>query len=144
MLGMKRAIRWAAENGFDKVAWTPGEVQATRYPEDAGGPKDQARLAGMKGFYDEILPSAMKKYGKKFGARVETTQISVPVLAAEDIAESNVQEMWSVAITPKLRDEALSGQLLYSIPMPDWEVPHSLHTSATSQYPEDYNTPGHL
>lgn len=31
MLGMKRAIRWAAENGFDRVAWTPGEVQAERY-----------------------------------------------------------------------------------------------------------------
>lgn len=31
MLAMKRAIRWAAENGFDKVAWTTGEQQAARY-----------------------------------------------------------------------------------------------------------------
>lgn len=31
MLGMKRAIRWAAENGFDRVAWTPGKAQAERY-----------------------------------------------------------------------------------------------------------------
>jgi hypothetical protein len=30
-LAMKRMIRWAAENGFDRVAWTPGEVQADRY-----------------------------------------------------------------------------------------------------------------
>jgi DNA repair protein RadC len=30
-LAMKRAIRWAAENGYDKIAWTPGEVQAKRY-----------------------------------------------------------------------------------------------------------------
>ena len=30
-LAMKRMIRWAAENGFDRVAWTPGEVQAERY-----------------------------------------------------------------------------------------------------------------
>ena len=31
MLAMKRAIRWAAENGYDRVAWTTGEQQAARY-----------------------------------------------------------------------------------------------------------------
>jgi hypothetical protein len=30
-LVMKRSIRWAAEHGFDKVAWTTGEEQASRY-----------------------------------------------------------------------------------------------------------------
>lgn len=30
-LAMKRMIRYAAENGFDKVAFTPGEVQNDRY-----------------------------------------------------------------------------------------------------------------
>lgn len=30
-LAMKRMVRWAAENGFDRIAWTPGEVQAERY-----------------------------------------------------------------------------------------------------------------
>jgi hypothetical protein len=30
-LALKRAIRWAAENGFDSVSWTPGDVQAERY-----------------------------------------------------------------------------------------------------------------
>ena len=28
---MKRIIREAAEKGYDKVAWTPGSVQAERY-----------------------------------------------------------------------------------------------------------------
>ena len=31
LLAMKRVIRYAVENGFDKVAWTPGQVQADRY-----------------------------------------------------------------------------------------------------------------
>jgi hypothetical protein len=31
MLAMKRMIRWAAENGFERVAWTTGEQQAERY-----------------------------------------------------------------------------------------------------------------
>ena len=30
-LAMKRMLRYAAENGFDKVAWTKGEQQAERY-----------------------------------------------------------------------------------------------------------------
>lgn len=31
MLAFKRMVRWAAENGFDSVAWTTGEQQAARY-----------------------------------------------------------------------------------------------------------------
>jgi len=31
MLAIKRAIRYAAENGFDTIAWTTGEQQAERY-----------------------------------------------------------------------------------------------------------------
>lgn len=31
MAAMKRMIRWAAENGFDRVAWTTGEQQSDRY-----------------------------------------------------------------------------------------------------------------
>lgn len=30
-LVMKRMVRWAVDNGFDKVAWTTGEEQAERY-----------------------------------------------------------------------------------------------------------------
>lgn len=30
-IGMKRAIKWAVDNGFDRVAWTTGEMQAKRY-----------------------------------------------------------------------------------------------------------------
>lgn len=30
-LAMKRMIRWAADNGFDRIAWTTGEQQAARY-----------------------------------------------------------------------------------------------------------------
>lgn len=30
-LALKRMVRWAAENGFDRIAWTTGEQQAQRY-----------------------------------------------------------------------------------------------------------------
>ena len=31
MLAFKRMVRYAAENGFDSISWTPGDVQAERY-----------------------------------------------------------------------------------------------------------------
>ena len=30
-LALKRAIREAAENGYERLSWTPGEAQAARY-----------------------------------------------------------------------------------------------------------------
>jgi hypothetical protein len=30
-LALRRMVRWAAENGYDRVAWTTGEMQAARY-----------------------------------------------------------------------------------------------------------------
>jgi hypothetical protein len=30
-LALKRMIKWAADNGYDQIAWTPGKVQAARY-----------------------------------------------------------------------------------------------------------------
>lgn len=63
-LVLKRMIRHAAENGYDKIAWTPGEVQAKRW-----------RGTGEEGhgkFYDEILVNAANKLGKAHGARVQS------------------------------------------------------------------------
>jgi hypothetical protein len=31
MQAFRRMVRWAAENGYDQIAWTPGEIQADRY-----------------------------------------------------------------------------------------------------------------
>jgi hypothetical protein len=30
-LSLKRMVKWAADNGYDSVSWTPGKVQAARY-----------------------------------------------------------------------------------------------------------------
>lgn len=142
-LTLKRMIRYAAENGFDRIAWTTGEQQAERYdlsnqvdtlsykkneegnyqinailkdrggvenlgshpaqalPDIVGkemaqkiiagegessGPGDTWRRfsgldlkvggAGMKGFYDQIIPSFLNKYTKKWGGRVGTMNVS--------------------------------------------------------------------
>jgi 2'-5' RNA ligase len=137
-LALKRMLRYAAENDYDRLGWTTGEQQAERYdlskhvkevqwnatshtlrardlngkeviakpdvpPErlaDYIGKEVAQRLidskpiddldtrklsgldlkvggAGMKGFYDKILPDFLNRYGKKWGAKVGETSIKV-------------------------------------------------------------------
>ena len=186
-LAMKRILRFAAENGYDKVAWTTGDQQAARY--DIGkfvdsiearpwkgfeGPytnpeethitinasnetlefdvdkdgivvlgydsesseykgknlsdivgKDVARKLltgeevrlsgdglriggeGMKGFYDDMLPRFMQKYGKKWGATVGT--VTMPDL------EDGYQTMHSVDVTDEMVNSVMEGQPMFSI-----------------------------
>lgn len=138
-LALKRMLRYATENGFDKIAWTTGEQQAERYdlskqidsvqyypdtqrliavkngdpvinrpgtkPEELENyiGKDVAKRLveskttlgtgdrpyhslsglelkvggeGMKGFYDQIIPSFLNKYTKKWGGKVSKTNLS--------------------------------------------------------------------
>ena len=190
-LAMKRMLRYAAENGFDKVAWTTGDQQAERYnigdvierivsyPEGdnmqvwvhrkgnermhfttdsegviistntlsapagasladvfgkdlairifnregedatiyAGRGKEYAakeisgdglRIGGegMKGFYDQILPNFMNKYGKKWGVKVG--EVTMPSLE-----ENNT--MHAIDVTDAMRNSVMQGQPLFSL-----------------------------
>lgn len=90
-LAMKRVMRYAAENGFDRVSWLPGSEQAKRYPrEDAL--KQAGQLAGMTGFYDKKLVNTTNDLIKKYGAKVEQAGIpqagrAMDVEKAEALAE---------------------------------------------------------
>ena len=187
-LAMKRMLRYAAENGYDKVAWTTGEQQADRYNignvvsrilsypfegktkvvinlqndsplkmtvnsegvveksnngtegqsladvvgkelankimngegETAtvydGGDIEAKEISGdglriggegMKAFYDQILPSFMNKYGKKWGVKVG--EVTMP-----NLEENNT--MHSVDVTNAMRDSVMQGQPRYSLP----------------------------
>lgn len=177
-LAMKRILRFAAENGYDKVAWTTGDQQAARYNigevidsitrnEDKDYPysysvmsKDHGELEydfdengiyhddgdpeldgksmsdvfgkelakrlqempagetidneglriggeGMRGFYDDMLPRFMQKYGKKWG-------VQVGKVTMENL-EPGYQVMHSVDITPEMRESVLQGQPMFSI-----------------------------
>ena len=175
-VAIKRMLRLAAEEGFDKVAWTTGEQQAKRYNlgrmydsierednpsidgkrfvlsgrnmdtfvvnkegniEDSsfsefnGKPlsdvvgKDLAERMmnledgdmlegedlriggeGMKGFYDQMLPRFMDKYGKRWGVKTGTVELP------------NVEEagrtMHSVDVTPEMKESVMQGQPLFS------------------------------
>lgn len=173
-LAMKRILRFAAENGYDKVAWTTGEQQAKRYdigkeidhivktdentyevyptsglmmtlefdengmyadeydreyngksmsdifgkdlakrlkemPVDETLQGDGLRVGydGMKGFYDDILPRFMQKYGKKWG--VQVGEVTMPQL------EEGYQTMHAIDINDAMRESVLEGQPMFSI-----------------------------
>lgn len=177
-LAMKRILRFAAENGYDKVAWTTGDQQAARYNigevidsitrnEDEDYPysysvmsKDHGELEydfdengiyhddgdpelegksmsdvfgkelakrlqemtagetidneglriggeGMRGFYDDILPRFMQKYGKKWG--VQVGEVTMPDL------ESGYQTMHAIDINDAMRESVMEGQPMFSI-----------------------------
>lgn len=174
-VAMKRMLRLAAEEGFDKVAWTTGEQQAERYSlgrmydsierednpsidgkrfvlsgrnmdtflvnkegniedssfsefngkplSDVVGKEFAERMMnledgdiiegeqlniggeGMKGFYDQMLPRFMDKYGKKWGAKVGEVTLSTP----------GKEVMHSVDVTPAMKESVMQGQPLFQV-----------------------------
>jgi len=217
-LAMKRLINYASENGYDKIAITPGKVQIDRYEEalrknldrleyepylDDNGKqmyevsgfkggsevfseeavtperlqeligKDTAKKVsegfgeslaqerpmrpdwkriessdlsiggeGMKGFYDQIVPAYLNKYGEKYGAKVKPISFGkddwivrdkhgdilaegfMDELGARQYAadhpgavfknEGSGGELHTFDITPQMREEVLTkGQPLY-------------------------------
>lgn len=181
MLAVKRMVRWAADHGFDRIAWTTGQQQTERYKlskhvsqvnyvkgglllvYDRGGSliynqktapakvadvigreaaerllaapvvtRDSAQMqviegsglevggAGMRAFYDKILPAAVGKWAKRLGGTVGTTRIAVDgefnldLDAKDPSAEQVTQAVHSLDITPQMRDAALAGQPLFS------------------------------
>ncbi len=171
-LTLKRMLRYAAENGYDKLAFIDGEKTADRYdlskkisqvmynetseslmaydrlgnnvlleegvpPEkiaDYIGKEPAERLLSqpldemppgaedvktrrLKGeelqvggewafnLYDRMIPQFLKKYGKKFGAKVEDVGISIP----DFVKPENFK---AIDITPQMRGEegVLGGQ----------------------------------
>jgi GGDEF domain-containing protein len=180
LLGMKRAIRWAAENGFERVTWTTGQQQAERYDlrkridainwrkngetyditvskdgdvveqqdglterqlVDAIGKEPTDKIiaqgkqsgrsrgqlsgldlavggAGMKSFYDQMLPKAVAGYVKKWGAKVGTTTIETgqSELTKDGDLVPEKLTVHSLDLTPAMIDSAMRGQPLFSKP----------------------------
>ena len=201
-LAMKRILRYAAENGYDKIAWTTGGQQAERYniggivpyidvevnPGDNDFYRDMrfsangnsCRVAvnnngtitlaeglgdgavgkslgellgkevavkimaadkntridlqntriggeGMKGFYDEMLPRFMNKYGKKWGVKVQDVELP-------NIGDHGVT-MHSIDVTPEMKESVMQGQPMFAINTA-WEE-HKAEVAKTRQRATD-------
>lgn len=64
---LKSLLREAAENDYDYVAWTTGKMQEDRW--------SSAYAEGYRIEYDQDIPKFLNKYGKQWGARVQSLSI---------------------------------------------------------------------
>ena len=84
-LVIKRMIRHAAENGFDAIAWIPGNVQNGQFMEDTEDNRSD--------FYDKIIPNLAGKIGKKYGAKVGKSKLPIGEGVENDAGEIRVSEL---------------------------------------------------
>ena len=91
---LKRLIREAAEKGYDSIGWTPAKIQEERWSEEFA--------EGYRIEYDQDMPAFLKKYGKKWGAKVDKTELE------------NGETIWFMPITDAMKESVLTeGQPLY-------------------------------
>lgn len=76
-LAIKRILRYAADNGFERVAFTTGAIQSRRWQAAEGS----QRARGFEEFYDNIVPRYVAKWAKKLGGRTGMTSIPTNVPA---------------------------------------------------------------
>lgn len=88
-----------------------GKSMASRIVAEAEGRIKGEEFAiggkGMEGFYDNILPKFLTKYGKKWDAEVGTTKIPTEGKKTESV--------WKIDVTPQMVESAVSeGQPLFA------------------------------
>lgn len=86
-LAFKRMMRWAAENGFDQIAWTTGEQQADRY--DLSKQVDEIRVDIANGNY--VVEA--DKEGRRVINKVARGEAELEALVGKDIAKQAVERL---------------------------------------------------
>lgn len=65
---LRMMLLLAAHQGFAAIAWLPGQLHAERF--------HRANAKGLKGFYDQIVPTAVEKLAKSWGAKLCEAQFT--------------------------------------------------------------------
>src|SRR5207253_1455651 len=93
--------RYAADKGYDRIAWTTGDTQVNRYhpPNEGqfGGFDTQEQFdrfqKGMQNFYDKYLSEQALKLGKQHGAVPQDINLSTGEATSEQwMSEENRAE----------------------------------------------------
>ncbi len=106
MLAFKRMVRWAAENGFDSVAWTTGEQQAERY--DLSKHVSEVRITRVgKDEFDVVAPT------REGGRGISQTGLTASALAntvGKDLADKAASLDEGVSHTYRGVDLKIGGE----------------------------------
>ena len=104
---MRRIMRYAAENDYDMILYSPGYVQKERY-------KAPTEL------YDKTIPKIVKKIAKKFDKSVVETRIIEEIRSNEILPELNDSKNRTIPVvrlTSKMRESIKRlGQALFIAP----------------------------
>ena len=105
-LSLKRILRYAADNGYDKVQLATGE-QTLKIP-GMQLPKGSDAKAGRLKSYNEMLPNKLNDIAKKFGLKVE--KIDQPEKPPKPVGDDiNIDEFGSLlsdrAVRDRIREE---------------------------------------
>ena len=65
---LRMMLVYAASEGFAGICWLPGQLHAERF--------SWANADGLRTFYDRIVPSAVEKLAKSWGAKLGTVDIT--------------------------------------------------------------------
>ena len=108
-VAMKRMLRKAIEEGYDYVAWTPGQIQATRWNNK-----------GLITAYDTVIPKNSQKLVDRIdkGTKLETINIAFPddggYYVIGSTSGSGGPPTLAIPITAALRNQAPGGMPLFS------------------------------
>jgi hypothetical protein len=97
-LAIKRLLRYAADNGYDKISFISGEEAYNRFPMSQEG---ESTEKGMKTHYDVRIPSVVKDIFKKLGAN--------PNERVEKLKIANNQKVFSIVIKDQYGREQEHG-----------------------------------
>lgn len=101
-LTMRRLMRYAVENDYDRVAWSPGSVQKARY----GAPSD---------LYDKTIPKITNKIIKQFDPSMKIDDGDLSNIVVRDKKLGDVP-LPNVKITAKMRDSIKRlGQAIFTL-----------------------------
>lgn len=97
-MAMRRLIRKAADEGYDYIAWTPGDVQVDRWGEE-----------GLETYYNNVLPKSTGKVAKKLDKEATVGPIEINI-------DGEPQKTLALPITEKLKTMAKEGQPMFAVP----------------------------
>ena len=108
-LAIKRLLRVAVEEGYDSIAFSPGDIHKARWNEP-----------GLIEFYDSKIPSVTKNVINK-NLKIKDYKYTIATLKdVEDVkftalTEDIGQERFIITITPEIREKVMKGISLFSV-----------------------------
>lgn len=95
-VAFKRALKWAADKGFDRVAWTDAKIQR----EVGGIGEEKAKI-----LYDKQIPEFARKYGERFGAKVEDFEVKSSGRISSDLFNTPIRIFEDMLSAPAVNAE---------------------------------------